>query len=267
MKEETENNVVPFFAGYLERQIAKSTARIAVLLGVWIAVSLNQAWAIDITTCNFPINQPGDYHLTQDLTCPGNGIIILASGVNLDLGNHTLSGPGVPISTGVLVGQNPPGIAVSDVTIQGGTVRNFFFNILLSNTSDSKIVNVDASGGTNGIKLNSSNNDSVVNCIANNTVNAIQVSGEGNILVSNTANNSDLGIGFLPGSHNNAARANTTNNNRTGIEIFAGGTENVVQANRASGNTFLDLFDENANCDNNVWKSNKFDKRSQGCIQ
>ena len=67
-------------------------------------------------------------HITTDLTltadlgpCPGDGIVIVADGVTLDLNGHSIIGDGS--RTGL-----HPGVTVlgrRQVTVKGGTVRGF----------------------------------------------------------------------------------------------------------------------------------------------
>jgi len=65
--------------------------------------------------------------LDHDLTCTGNGLVVGADGITINLNGHTISGPG----SGV-------GISVSNrtaVLIVGGTVRNFLAGVQLVNST------------------------------------------------------------------------------------------------------------------------------------
>jgi parallel beta-helix repeat protein len=156
------------------RQIVKLAAGVFVFIGL-VAMVPNPAWATDITKCGAVIDQPGDYHLAQDLTCnPGldtAAITIHANDVTLHLGGHTLSGGGTGIN-GIVVGFGSGGPMVFGVTIQGGTVTNFVNDVILSQVGDSKVVNVDAvdTVATNlqgdAIALVNSNDNSIINCTA-----------------------------------------------------------------------------------------------------
>src|SRR5258706_3828220 len=60
-----------------------------VALGLLLA---NHAQAsTKISSCPYTITGPGAYVVTQDLTCAGTAITILASKVDLNLGGHTTS--------------------------------------------------------------------------------------------------------------------------------------------------------------------------------
>jgi hypothetical protein len=87
-------------------------------------------------------------------------------------------------------------------------------------------------------------------------------------VVNNTANgNAGSGIVLDNNTTGNQVHANTTNmNSRSGIRIINGSNNNVLAGNSAEGNVFLDLEDDNPNCDDNVWEGNKFDTASQTCI-
>ena len=58
-----------------------------------------------------------DLKLDHDLTCTGDGLIVGADGIRIDLNGYTLSGSGV--GSGIVV------TGRSNISISGGTVRNF----------------------------------------------------------------------------------------------------------------------------------------------
>ena len=76
--------------------------------------------------------------------------------------------------------------------------------------------------------------------------------------------NGFVGIAAVSGGH--SIRDNTANGNFAGIVLFNGSTGNTVKGNTALTNLFVDLFDENANCDSNMWTSNVFNTANQACI-
>src|SRR5437870_797904 len=66
--------------------------------------------------------------LDQDLTCAGNGLIVGADGIKLNLDGHTITGSG----SGV-------GISVSgrtNVSISGGVVKNFEAGVRITQSTD-----------------------------------------------------------------------------------------------------------------------------------
>ncbi|MPZ65278.1 MAG: hypothetical protein GEU83_07070 [Pseudonocardiaceae bacterium] len=86
-------------------------------------------------SCGDEITQ--DTTLTQDLgPCPGNGLIVTADNVTLDLNGHTITGPhgsDVQEQAGEAVGINLRG--VSGVTVQNGEVHNFDAGVAMGNST------------------------------------------------------------------------------------------------------------------------------------
>lgn len=69
-------------------------------------------------SCGSTINQ--NTTLTADLNnCPGNGVVIGASGITLDLGDHTIDGDGDDVGNGV---DNTQGH--DQVTIENGRIES-----------------------------------------------------------------------------------------------------------------------------------------------
>ena len=87
-------------------------------------------------------------------------------------------------------------------------------------------------------------------------------------LVLNTADSNVEGIHLFGGADRNLLVANNASNNTSlGILIDSFAEDNKLVANMASGNAAFDLFDVSSDCDNNLWKGNKFGTANQGCIQ
>jgi parallel beta-helix repeat protein len=205
-----------------------------------------------------------------DLTCPaGTAISIEANDVRLHLHGYTIAGNGTGL-VGVLVN------GASRVSVMGGTVTNFAFNVVLVNASDSNIVTVDASNSVgpkafgNAITVQSSTYNRIINCTANgaNIGILLLVDSDNNTLIANTAHHNAVeGIAIQDFSDNNTVRANDAEHNSVGISVADETTGNLIQANRAWHNTSVDVSDGNARCDSNVWKRNQFGTANQACIQ
>jgi parallel beta-helix repeat protein len=233
-------------------------------------LAAHQAWAANITRCPITISQPGHYHVRTDLTYPaGTAISIEANDVQLHLNGHTLSGNGTGL-VGVLVSGS------SRVSVVGDTATNFAFNVVLLNSSDSNVVNVDASNSVvpkafgNAITVQSSTDNRIINCTANgsNIGILLLVDSDNNTLIANTAQTNAVGgIAIQDFSDNNTVRANDVEHNPVGISVADETTGNLLQANRAWNNTSVDMSDGNANCDSNVWQSNQFGTANRACIQ
>ena len=77
-------------------------------------------------------------------------------------------------------------------------------------------------------------------------------------------------VGVLGGastSDNHLDNNQAINNGGPGIILATGATNYRVNGNTALGNVFSDLFDGNANCDDNQWNGNTFVTANQpSCI-
>lgn len=79
------------------------------------------------------IDQPGTYVLTGDIqvqTIRGAGILITASGVDLDLAGNSIVGPGGGQGTGIHVR------ATSGVSVRNGKLANLAFGMVVENSSN-----------------------------------------------------------------------------------------------------------------------------------
>ena len=89
-----------------------------------------------------------DTTLDADLNCSGDGLQIGGNGVDLDLNGYTIrggrSGSGI---------RGFQGFGPSDLTVHGGTIRNFEFAIRLTRAANSRISNL-VIDGTDGLTLN-----------------------------------------------------------------------------------------------------------------
>ena len=80
-----------------------------------------------------------DTTLLHDLIdCPGDGIVIGAANVTLDLNRHTIDGDAASGALGPDIGIRNDGF--DGVTVKGGTVREFDFGIRISNVSANSLL-------------------------------------------------------------------------------------------------------------------------------
>jgi parallel beta-helix repeat protein len=212
--------------------------------------------------------QAGDVHCGQVLeasttldsdllACPGDGLIIGAHGVTIDLNGHSLVG------TGAGAGIRNDGF--DGVTVKNGAVEKFLYGVQLNpgsvgnvvdalalTTNKSAAVQLDgaAQNQVRNSRLEFQANDgiviaggSTVNVILGNTIGhsadrGILVQGSsGNVFESNRVTSSgDRGIA-LEGSSGNRLVANTVSENGdAGIGIVLGSNSNLVLGNTVSLN-------------------------------
>jgi parallel beta-helix repeat protein len=178
---------------------------VAILLGSLLIVSGPAVSADDLCGATIVAN----LKLDHDLTCTGAGLIVGADGITLDLNGHTITGAGIEA-----------GIAVTgrtDVSIRGGTVRNFAVAVRVNASSDLVISHNEFVENGEGIDLQSG---SVANTIKQNSF----------------RDSSTRAMMLRSGSAENDIKHNTFTNNRVGILVF-GGVDNILRNNIVSGSS------------------------------
>jgi parallel beta-helix repeat protein len=194
--------------------IAASCGARSLLLMLAMTASPSQAEPVPIDMCATVLSAAGEYELVQDIgPCPGDGIVIASSGVQLNLGGHTIHGPPAPQNcdfdqpqVGVLV---HPGL--SDVTIRGGTISGFLDGIDLY-ASDSYV---------SGMHLTD-------NCAF-----GIVVSGERNQLSTSVIQNGFDGVGLCAAQEATLLANDIFNNARFAISLSChpGANQNTIERN------------------------------------
>jgi YVTN family beta-propeller protein/parallel beta-helix repeat protein len=246
------------------------------------------------------INFPGHYDVVANLTSSSTCIRINASHVKLNLNGHTITGPSGAVDNtqaGILVvgqtkveidgpglitnfgrGVDFEGVDFSDVIGVTATGNFFGFSVNrdfatpnLTNLSEKNSFSDNTATGNNqhGFSVNGGSNNNFLNNVAssNGFEGILLADGTGNQLKGNTTNgNGEIGIEADGASTGHSIRGNTANGNLAGIVLFNGSTGNTVKGNTTLNNLALDLFDENANCDSNIWTNNVFNIANQACI-
>lgn len=207
-----------------------------------------QAFA-DVIGCGQTITR--DSTLETDLVCPADGIKIGADNVTLDLNGHSITGSGRSGAyTGIEnggphagPGGNTSGPGHDNVTIEDGSIRDFFICVSVGGVGRNAIRDLRASGcgGNSGLAsaifLDSGTHDTMV---------------EGNLLHDNdTAIQGVAGSDALSGAHHNVARDNTVWDNDRGISLD--GSDNRVEHNFAFNNRSAGV---GACCENSVVSHN-----------
>lgn len=220
--------------------------RTCVVLGVLVFWSVSTAGADDL--CGATV--VADVTLDHDVTCAGNGLIVGADGIKINLDGHAITGPGAGVGITV-VGRN-------DVSIKGGTIRNFMTGILIVGSSgvvvqdtqlSDHVDGVDVQAGsvgntikashfqgnrTRGIMLRAGISAIVVkdNTFVANRVGILVNGPVGSTVKDNTVSSSTLAgirIGVL--AADNLVADNTITSNPAGIEFL------VTSTGSATGNT------------------------------
>jgi parallel beta-helix repeat protein len=187
--------------------------------------------ATQISSCPCVISAPGVYAVTQDLTCSGTAITILASNVDLHLGGHILTGDGSGAGVDVQ--------GAANVNIHHGAVQGFSDGISLSGALGCKVSSVVASSNSHaGLRLDGGGGHTVINNTVTQTGDrGISVFGSnGNTVTRNTADRGGTGISVSDSAFGNTIARNSCTGNGTGIHIWVGPTQNTIEANTCNRN-------------------------------
>ena len=88
------------------------------------------------------ITESGRYRVTRDFSVPeGDGIVVHADHVRLDLGDHTITGPGNKIGRGIVI-EN-----AEEVLIEGGELKRFGVGVALVGADHCGVRYVHVKGG------------------------------------------------------------------------------------------------------------------------
>jgi len=154
-----------------------------------------------------------DLKLDHDLICAGDGLIVGADGIKIDLNGYTITGSGIGV-----------GIAVTgrtDISIAGGTVRNFAVAVRVNTSTDVVIKHTEFVENPEGIDLQSG---SVGNTIKDS---AFRDSATRAIMLRSNSRDNDI-------------KDNTFTGNRVGILVF-GGVDNTLKNNTVSGSSLAGI--------------------------
>jgi parallel beta-helix repeat protein len=149
---------------------------------------------IPISSLPFTIETPGSYYLTGDLTSSGDGIIVNADNVTIDLKGFSLIGSGLGISSGIYM------VERSNVEIRNGTVKNFMGTYQQGggvnewNGKGHRVIGVRAISNGRGIYLGGPNH-LVKDCTVGENGSYGIVVGNGSTVTGNTVySNGDRGV-------------------------------------------------------------------------
>ena len=212
--------------------------------------------ATSITTCPITISVSGDYQLSADLICSGDGIAITANAVHVQMGGHVLTGNGAGTGLGI-TGTS------GDVAIENGTLQGFAVGVRLSHAQGVTLVAVTATENATGMVLDHANrNDFTDTLVMNNTGDGIQAFSSNHNMMTASVGNNNGGVGLVGqdfadnvltgngfhenaadglrldgGSHGNLLRSNDVSDNLGNGIVLVAADENTLKANHVRGNS------------------------------
>jgi parallel beta-helix repeat protein len=229
---------------------------VALTLAGALAVGAAPALATPASTVTCGQTVTHSVKLANDLRdCPGDGLVIGASGITVDLNGHTIDGIATQIQDCDVPPFGPAGIQNSGgydgLTIRDGTLQQFFSGFNAGSDTEamanSRLVHLVArdnrfAGLTMGSGAGDVTNDNriVANTATGNGCRAgIGVnSGHGNVVSGNRATGNQTGI-VICCSHDNAVTGNVAaRNSDDGIEVCCGPSayNNLVAGNEVRDN-------------------------------
>jgi hypothetical protein len=181
------------------------------------------------------------------VNCPGDGLVIGAGHITLDLAGHSIRGVNAPGSEGIADDGH------SRVTVENGTIANFFLNgIGLRGAPGSAVKNMTirtiGAGGTDpdasaGVLVKDSPNTSVLGSSVTNDVSAFQsdgvdvLSSAGAVVTHNRlVKNAWDGMVVLFSPHTRVVDNTFDGNQNQGIEVNGGSDHTLLAGNHAADN-------------------------------
>jgi len=206
----------------------------AAVIGLAAATVAIAPASADSVECGDAIT--ADTVLTTDLTCgAGDGLEIVADGVTLDLGGHTITGPG---AYGAGAGAGVRVTRRTGVTVTHGTITGYQTGVVLNESRDGHVTKLTLHHNDQGIILAGGGGHLVdKNLAADHGRDAINLGlSSGNRVTQNTVSDNVYGIAVTSGSTGNTVDRNVASGNEYfGIAAFGGGSGHTFEKNQVSG--------------------------------
>ncbi|GAA5161620.1 right-handed parallel beta-helix repeat-containing protein [Ornithinimicrobium tianjinense] len=170
--------------------------------------------------------------LTTDLTCAsGHGLVIGADGVVLDLGGHSITGPGAygaGAGAGVWIHQR------TGVTVMNGEIAHFATAVEVQQSSTVLVSEVRAHHNDRGINLGTGGGHVLEkNVITDNGRDAVRIAGSADVRVSkNVVERNVFGIGVANGAVRTIVEKNVVSGSGPwGVALFEDANDTVLDKN------------------------------------
>jgi large repetitive protein len=197
---------------------------------------------------------------TDLMNCPGDGLVIGADNLTLDLGGHTIDGNGTT--------EDAAGVRLAGhhgVTVEGGTLRDFDYGVLLDAADGNAVRHVTATHNfERGIQLQEGSDGNRVEFVAatGNGLAGIVVFGSDRNVISHATGSGNTFNGLtVAGSRGTRVVDSTFAGNTTGIGVVNGSSASVLAGNAISGSTEAALDIEG---DDNVITRNRAEHNAWG---
>jgi parallel beta-helix repeat protein len=169
-------------------------------------------------------------HVKNDLIdCPGDGLVIGAANIRVDLGGHVIDGVSNPAADGI---GNTGGF--DNVVIRHGKIQQFQQGVHLVNTSKNKLELLRVRQTFRGIELGSSDHARIVHNTVSANFDGIHLVGSDSNRISHNRvfNNTASAIVLITGSDSNKVDHNTAHDNASWGITSDFSASNVYDHNR-----------------------------------
>src|SRR5213080_4952800 len=207
------------------------------------AASPTQSFPAREGTCAMRVSE--SFTLANDMTCTGDGMVVVSDNITVDLGGHTLTGPGMGPQTWPLPQLDSVGVRVgghTGVTIRNGKTTAFSTGIYFIDMVSSSIESVTTLRNRFGFYIHASQKITVKDSDVEFNIYGLHLqSSDDCVLVNNLlarqTYNSPGGYGlYLYASSRNRITDNTIDSNINWAIWFSDAKENVIFHNNVVGN-------------------------------
>jgi parallel beta-helix repeat protein len=239
-----------------------SASSVAASASATPAPSPTQSYPAKEGTCAMRVTE--SFTLANDMNCPGDGMVVVSDNVTIDLGGHTLTGPGMGPQTWPLPQLDSVGVRVgghTGVTIRNGKTTAFSTGIYFIDMVSSSIESVTTLRNRFGFYIHASQKITVKDSDVEFNIYGLHLQNSDdcvlvNNLLARQTYNSPGGYGlYMAASSRNRITDNTIDSNINWGIWFSDTKENVIFHNNIVGNN-PPVSD---NTETNVW----YDKQSK----
>ncbi|TMF64186.1 MAG: hypothetical protein E6I14_03865 [Chloroflexi bacterium] len=194
-------------------------------------------------TCAMRVSE--SFTLANDLTCTGDGMVVVSDNITVDLGGHTLTGPGMGPQTWPLPQLDSVGVRVgghTGVTIRDGKTTAFSTGIYFIDMVSSSIESVTTLRNRFGFYIHASQKITVKDSDVEFNIYGLHLQNSDDCVLTNNllarqTYNSPGGYGlYLYASSRNRVTDNTIHSNINWGIWFSDAKENVIFHNNVVGN-------------------------------
>ena len=253
------------------RRLARTAAIVGASAGAFASSTTGHAFAQNVS-CGDTITK--DTKLTSDLIdCAGDGIVIGASHVTLDLNGHKVDGDEDPAGTGNGLGVGVDNGGYDRVTIKNGSIRQFVEGVSVENASRNTISDLSVAGNVEGVGLENADRNRLSELwLSANQAGIELADADRNRIERNFAvgNEEGIGLGETPGGNgsdrNVIDRNYALDNASEGIALENGSGRNTVTRNVAFVNEWGILVDSNGSERNRLERNAANFNRQDGML-